>query len=750
MSKNEKHNERNNDEHNHEDHSLQCPICFVDHNDNDDASPDSAPLLFVHGPCGHVFCQPCLERHLLRWNAAASVSTRQDFRYAPIEMPTLGRCPVCRQELYLLDVVEYEEYEKSNDTNSNESNSRKMSVSKSMRNVSIKKNTKSLYHKNTDCSSWPIAGMVFAELSQGTGVGWGSLHFPPHPASVVGSLTPELLSKPYMDTTKFPMANRNRQMRLAFFGAHYYAPTRTFRGSVRIPFETSLNHTNTSDADATEQEQLFTVSNVLVQFSADYSYITTGVIIKRQQLLHNLTQIRNEHPFDGRWKVVEYQNPAGGSSESATAVATSTLEIDVTGRSFYDSDGNFCVAQMLSADALEENQRNGYSNGNKNDLVCRIVDAASIQAVWGLQRSEWDRTVQPMGPEVGESLCWTRIVENDNSSGNTRANSNADNNTEDTNGNGGNAGEEVGGENDDSTTATTRNRNSTMVWTRLTISETVPPNTVNRLGGSSGSLFQRVLSAQERAARLEQEQLANLSNTPVYHIREVWGNTFCQASRVGLASYHFVAPASASASASGNNNMDQDDNNNGNNDDDDDDDDGLPHVYISYEHRDTAQWPPLDNGSPIPRRVRFHNVSFPTPSTFRGEIHWQGDYGTSWQGDIRWEYEMTFDEAFMCIVSGQVKSVTQHNEDPQEWVRYGQDLIYINAAMWDHFRQERDNSSGMDAAMTDIDQFREMSAQLQRRLRRDGASVRAAASIHRILVAAHGSNGTNPVDYNLL
>jgi hypothetical protein len=90
---------------------MQCPICFADYeaprkdvDDDDDTS--EKPVLFVHGPCRHVFCQSCLERHLLRSNSDGRSSAARDVRYAAIETPTLGRCPVCRQEIYLLDVVE--------------------------------------------------------------------------------------------------------------------------------------------------------------------------------------------------------------------------------------------------------------------------------------------------------------------------------------------------------------------------------------------------------------------------------------------------------------------------------------------------------------------------------------------------------------------------------------------------------------------------------------------------------------------
>ncbi len=67
---------------------------------------------------------------------------------------------------------------------------------------------------------------------------------------------------------------------------------------------------------------------------------------------------------------------------------------------------------------------------------------------------------------------------------------------------------------------------------------------------------------------------------PTYKPNDIWGNTFCQAFCVGLASYHFIEPES-----------------NG----------GTHEAYISYENPRTEQWPALDNGQNVPSRVPFRN-----------------------------------------------------------------------------------------------------------------------------------------------
>ena len=170
-------------------------------------------------------------------------------------------------------------------------------------------------------------------------------------------------------------------------------------------------------------------------------------------------------------------------------------------------------------------------------------------------------------------------------------------------------------------------------WTRET-KEDIPPTRIERLGNND-TLFSKVQHVRETAK-------------PSYHPGSPWGNVFIQAMMVGLASYHF-----------------EDEND----------------VYISYEHIECSDWPPLDDGSPVPSRVPFVNHSYdPETRTFRGSIRWIEAYGACWQGCEAWDYEIVFDTEFLCILSGTVKSFridgalgnTHH---------YGEDLNYINAGL---------------------------------------------------------------------
>ncbi|KAL7521422.1 hypothetical protein ACHAWX_006096 [Stephanocyclus meneghinianus] len=148
---------------------------------------------------------------------------------------------------------------------------------------------------------------------------------------------------------------------------------------------------------------------------------------------------------------------------------------------------------------------------------------------------------------------------------------------------------------------------------------------------------------------------------PTYHANALWGNTFCQAFTVGLASYHFEKADGNTAGY---------------------------RAYISYENPLTSQWPNLDNGESIPLHVPFRNIQWnEVTRTFRGEILWMQDYGTTWTGDSKWLYEMTFDPSFRFVVSG---TCTMANREPHQ---FGKDLIYINAALESLFREALESSS---------------------------------------------------------
>jgi hypothetical protein len=135
-------------------------------------------------------------------------------------------------------------------------------------------------------------------------------------------------------------------------------------------------------------------------------------------------------------------------------------------------------------------------------------------------------------------------------------------------------------------------------------------------------------------------------------------------------------------------------------------------AYISYENPDTSVWGSLDDGSPIPSKIKFRNIEWDESNRiFRGSILWFEDYGTTWKGKEKWSYEMKFDSSYMFIVSGTCKMFyktslldgeeeeeeeeqqQQEEEDVEdvedvEVHQFGVDLIYINACRngWIRYR----------------------------------------------------------------
>ena len=196
---------------------------------------------------------------------------------------------------------------------------------------------------------------------------------------------------------------------------------------------------------------------------------------------------------------------------------------------------------------------------------------------------------------------------------------------------------------------------------------------------SSVMLYQRV---QLNAINQEEEEGTTVvtqpsSYKPVYNGHTLWGNTFYQSFLFGLASYHFKSSSSSSSSSNNDNN-----NNNTHHYD----------AYISYENPNTSVWGSLDDGSPIPSKIKFHNIEWDESNRiFRGSILWFEDYGTTWKGKEKWSYEMKFDSSYMFIVSGTCKMFykkillldgeeeEQQEQQEVEVHQFGVDLVYINA-----------------------------------------------------------------------
>ena len=242
-------------------------------------------------------------------------------------------------------------------------------------------------------------------------------------------------------------------------------------------------------------------------------------------------------------------------------------------------------------------------------------------------------------------------------------------------------------------------------WTRVSmnlkeVSSVVrmKPISSEAIGAGSQFIYQRVNADSDNDQTLG----------PSYNADSLWGNVFCQGFTVGLASYHFMKS------------------------------DGNPNeynysAYISYENPKTGQWPDLDNGQPIPSHAYFRNIQWNEQTrTFKGDILWMEDHGTTWTGHSKWMYEITFDSTFKFIVSG---TCTMESGEP---LQFGRDLVYINAALWDVFTQDLESSSSTEEFLDSI-----------RRCRDNGASRLTLHDLGEVAMSVMIRGGESIFDYNL-
>ena len=496
-----------------------------------------------------------------------------------------------------------------------------------------------------------LRGAVFAPAANGSdGVGKGSFHFPS------GGLDNDSSDD---DDKPMPAVHCNMELitgrpSIDMDGPqHYHAPTRTWQGGSKD-------------------------YRVVLCFSENFQWVRRGfmMVIQRPE-----NENDSNHPgtfLSGHWSVKVVAEQPKNKEEEKKKEEDSSSDVQpphpfaaVTG--IHVSRNCFC----LSADDNDwwRCERDGEagitcrpaympdSNGN-NSNINRTKKNRNMTF-----SCQWDWAAQPAGPlAVGARLEW-RMHPKPNASNNTKNNNktNASKNN---------------------TTNNTNTATTTMEWIRQTPVPLRPPHTTMQLGGPEGVSYQRVMDTN----------ITPQSPSPQHNRESVWGNVFCRNHKVGMASFHFVRPplndrigendAGADAAA----------------------DSDEAEVYLSYEHPDTAAWPGLDNGAPLPTRLPFRNCSFPDPHSFRGHICWLQDCGTTYRGAVRWEYEMRFDAEFLCVVAGIAHQVCESEEEDfdddvdinveeekepagpvmvvRELARFGHSWVYRNAALFDEFARQ--------------------------------------------------------------
>ena len=226
-----------------------------------------------------------------------------------------------------------------------------------------------------------------------------------------------------------------------------------------------------------------------------------------------------------------------------------------------------------------------------------------------------------------------------------------------------------------------------LFWTRQTVGPVPLPKVILFGMGQDKHLYQRLHAKTDRSI-------------PQYCGNSVFGNVFTKRLYIGSASYHFLSPTNS---------------------------------FISYRHPACRDLPTLDDGSPLPTRVDFHNIDWdPEERKLTANIEWEKDFGTSWNDNVRWTLTMHFDTQYMVILKGGIQCewckerrarprparppptrpppvpvyvpppVDEEKEDeegktePQrneEWIMsgYGYDQVYVNAACIERYR--RNNQS---------------------------------------------------------
>ena len=711
-----------------QDWSKSCPICFV----------ENVPLAHSRS-CKHAFCIECLEQYFsLPSNSMVDFpSAREEENITDASdrdkveddevfetfmsvkdlqghnhvegIPTLSRCPLCRAPISLLDLT-------------NVSNGKSLWESK--------------HQINTELEKSPLAGKQYATRR---GIGFNSFHFPPfsesdgdHDSEEEEKKNPSL---PYLlwqdddalyleeeDTDAIETQRRSPKKYYFEPGCFYFKPSRTFHGRLFLP-----------DAHGNSNPQRH---DILLSFASNYKWITGGILLRHhtrpQEQVNNNNQLEASqlyYPLEGSWKVTWYRErlPKDANLKEQRHLSIDVAHINVIGNRVVDEAG-LSYQLRYTKDKIYFHWA-GHATTQNLEPECDFRHLSNTKERQGTRI-----------PRVGDYLKWT----------------------------------------------TTDPRQPYIVWERESVADAFPSvnSSIEYFGRSGGDLTRRdprhihVRNSQSWYRQWEPSVSTSAHNEsnqdsqdgrPQYIPDRLWGNTFCQGLRVGLASYHFGRRAAQNATGEG--------------------EATEPYAYISYQHEMCGQWPPLDDGSPIPPQVYFHNISVEeveqtqrlqnggsegddednreTLTTshivFRGNIEWLQDYGTTWQNNSRWEYEMHFDSELTCIVSGTVHCISS-DSSRREMSRYGTDLVYINAGISQGFETWMNESGNINNGQSDssdeaehvlhinsdsYQRYTHVSRTLRRRLQMEGASVRTVAMLNMVFTMSQQPGGSDPIDYNI-
>lgn len=642
--------------------SQSCPICL------------SPTLVLVSGPCRHSLCVECMEKVL---NADAAVERWPPQCAADVHLsaPTLGRCPMCRSELSLFEVVDsatseplhpaFTEYWKGTPSggaeNSVENGENHSDVSP--RGSRIMEALSSFF-----ASPNPLKNVVYVPYRGRPGQfsfhwDWNKVKFQ--------SEALQAMKRPFLNLTEstrvqpdmWRLEDGSLAPRIKFVeeGSHFHLPSRTFHATILWPKRLNGSHE----------------WNVILGFSNDYRFLSSGRIhMKRERIVppddvpsHFTREERElcQYPMDGRWTLV-----------------------------WTDSQG---LEKRADVHVISNEYKQGRWSFHFNfDDPLHPSVRWPRSAHWQWIEEGVNLKEEPSGPPAGRKIKWK----------------------------------------------TSDPRFPELYWIRQTVGPLPVPRVILFGMGQEKVLYQKMDAKTD-------------DSIPKYHGDSVFGNVFTKRLYIGSASYHFLSPTNS---------------------------------FISYRHPACRDLPPLDDGTPLPTRVDFHNIQWePNERKLTATIEWEQDFGTSWNDNVRWTLIMFFDSEYMVILKGGIqcewckerrarprppRAVPRHRPPPvpvyvppteaqpeaeqpdrnEEWVMsgYGHDQVYINAATLERYRtsagnNERANDTDNDPTSPEAVDYKELAERHQERLKEEGATKRSIDFLTHLFHLAQDRSNTNPIDF---
>jgi RING-type zinc-finger len=680
-------------------HDVECPICLRSLRETTMNNDDDYELQWTQSPvCGHSFCRPCLDQWLLA--PLPPGATKSALAGTTC---TLGRCPVCREELSYFEMHDYV--------------------------------TRELIVPLNSPLDKGLQGAIFLERGLPS-VGWSSLHFPivdtaatdaaaattttAADAAADAAATPEDDNRsvgdneenntnefkasdsldadpsrrrrrrrsssnnngndtveealPFLNFENVPgTAERGEPLLLHFKSSRYYAPTHTWEGQAMYNgYSSNADNGDTIVANGPVSRTW----RFILSFSGHFRHVTQGVMI-RTTTFYEADDRTNAS--DGNTGSFEFIN---GTWVMEPAPHNSNDVHDNRLSAHYWNRNAERILTVVHGEVQDETLSIRVESTDTG-LICRHLNDANANMV-----AAWDWTTYPEGPTyVGARLEWHAETRN--------------------------------GTTTDTTDSEHQQQQPITMWIRqsppiasirstpVVSRPTAPPRVQVEtipMGGPGGSVMLRI--PQTGIVPPEEKP------RPTYHADSLWGNTYCQFLQVGLMSLHFGAV-----------------------DSDEEETNGL--VYMSMEHPGMSQVPPLDNGHPLPSRLPCRTVSWNAATrTFTGEIDWLREAQSPWQGTAKMHLNLTFDPQFMCIVSGTIRHEIHDEKGRFPLMNFKTKNFYCNAALY--------------RAFCDMDNLDMVG--LEQRLRTEGAANGVWNQILKVATAAEHDRGTDvctdPTDYD--